>query len=103
MDIAPGANVSIEIIARPRRAAAAKTLYRLCQKDPTIARQHRRHKAGRPSWQEWVRGGKYWHHQMKSKPTAELELGRVYTVRATVDVIRDLESVKDCVKVTASK
>lgn len=103
MDIAPGSNVTIEITKAPRREAACKTLYRVCQKDPAVAQQHRRHKGKRPSWQDWIRGGKYWHHQMKSRPTARLEPGRTYTVRATVDVIRDLESVKDCVKVSAQR
>ncbi len=101
MDIAPGTNVAIEITAKPRRAAALKTLQRVCSKDADVARQHRRRKAKRPSWQEWIRGGKFWHHQMKSKPAARIEPGAVFTVRATVDVIRDLESVGDCVKVSA--
>jgi hypothetical protein len=101
MDAAPGKSISIEITARPRRAAAQKTLLRLCGKDPVVAKPHRRQKGSRPSWQEWIRGGKYWHHQMKSKPAATIEPGRVFTVRASVDVMRDLESVKDCVKVTA--
>jgi len=100
MDIAPGSNVTIEITKTPRREAACKTLYRVCRKDPAVARHHRRQKARRPSWQEWIRGGKYWHHQMKSRPAAELTPGATYTVRATLDVIRDLESVRDCVKVT---
>lgn len=101
MDIAPGTDVLIEITATPRRASAQKTLYRICQKDPAFARQHRRRKATRPSWQDWIRGGKFWHHQMKSRPPARVEPGRTYTVRASVDVIRDLESVGDCVKVSA--
>lgn len=99
MDITPGATVAIEITAPPRREAARKTLYRLCQKDPAIARQHRRQKSKRPSQRDWIRGGRYWHHQMRSKPIAKLEPGRTYTIRATLDVIRDLESVADYVNV----
>lgn len=101
MDIAPGANVAIEIIARPRGDAASKTLNRICGKDPEVARKHRWMKRNRPSWQDWIRGGKYWHHQMKSRPAAKVDFGCVFNVRATVDVIRDLESVAKCVKVTA--
>lgn len=99
MDIAPGATVSIEITATPRRAAARKTLCRVCAKDPAIAKLHHQQKASRPSWQEWIRGGRFWHHQMKTKPGILLEPGKVYTVRASVDVMRDLDSVKGCVKV----
>jgi hypothetical protein len=102
MDIAPGSNVTIEITKVPRGDAARKTLYRVCRKDPDVARQHRRQKEKRPSWQEWTRGGRFWHHQMKSKPAASLKPGEVYTVRASVDVMRDLESVKRFIKVTSS-
>ena len=101
MDATPGTTLSIEITGTPRRAAARKTLYRICAKDPAIAKAHRKQKGHRPSWTDWIRGGRFWHHQMKSKPAASLEPGKVYSVRASVDVMRDLESVKDCVKVTA--
>ena len=100
MDIAPGSTVNIEITKRPRSAAARKTLARVCQKDPDVAKHRRIQKAKRPSWQEWIRGGRYWHHQMKTKPSANLEPGSAYTVRATVDVVRDLQSVKGCVNLT---
>ena len=100
MDIQPGTTVALEITAIPRRVAAVKTLQRLCAKDPAVSRAHRKMKADRPSLSEWIRGGKLWHHQMKSKPAAKLEKGRTFTVRATVDVLRDLETVKNCVKIT---
>jgi hypothetical protein len=102
MDIAPGSNVRIEITKTPRRDAARKTLYRICRKDPAAANRQRRHKAKRPSWQEWIRGGRHWHHQMKSKPAIRLTPGEVFTVRASIDVMRDLESVKRFIKVTSS-
>lgn len=101
MDIVPGAPLSIEVIAAPTRVAARKTLERICAKDPAVAKQQRLQKAKRPSWQDWIRGGKFWHHQMKSKPAASLEPGSKYVVRATVDVMRDLQSVKQFVKIGA--
>ena len=100
MNIDPGSVVSVEIAATPRSAAARKTLIRVCRKDPRIAKQHRQQKRTRPSLQEWIRGGRYWHHQMKSKPGIKLDPGERYTVNATVDVIRDLQSVERYVKVT---
>lgn len=100
MVIAPGSKITIRITKTPRREAARKTLHRVCRKDPALARQHRRQKAQRPSRREWIRGGRYWHHQMKSKPAAQLTPGEVYMVHATVDVMRDLESVKDYVKLS---
>jgi len=100
MDITPGAIVSIEITANPRSAAVLKTLQRVCAKDAATSKKHRTMKNKRPSWQDWIRGGRFWHHQMKTKPAATIERGKVYTVRASVDVIRDLKSAKNCVKVT---
>ena len=102
MNIDPGSVVSVEIAATPRSAAARKTLIRVCRKDPRIARKHRQQKSTRPSWQDWIRGGRFWHHQMKSKPAIKLDPGERYTVNATVDVIRDLQSVERFIKVTPS-
>ncbi len=102
MNIDPGSVVSVEIAATPSGAAARKTLIRVCRKDPRVARQHRQQKSTRPSLQEWIRGGRFWHHRMKSKPAIKLDAGERYTVNATVDVIRDLESVERYVKVTAT-
>lgn len=102
MNIDPGSVVSVEIAATPSGAAAQKTLIRVCRKDPRVARQHRQQKSTRPSLQEWIRGGRFWHHRMKSKPAIKLDAGERYTVNATVDVIRDLESVERYVKVTAT-
>jgi hypothetical protein len=42
-----------------------------------------------------------WHHQMKSRPPVELAAGRRLSLLATVDTIRDLQSVARFVKVTA--
>ncbi len=100
MDIAPGATVVIEISRAPGNAAAQKTLTRLCRKDPRVAKHHRRQQDQRPSWETWRRGGKQWHHQMKTVPAVKLEPGAKYTVLATVDVLRDLASVERFVRVT---
>ncbi len=100
MDITPGSMVRIEITTTPRKAAAEKTLFRVCRKDPVVAKSHRVMKDKRPSWQEKIRGGRWWHHQMRSRPNVDLSAGTQYNVRATLDVIRDLESVTRWVKVT---
>jgi hypothetical protein len=100
MDIKPGATVSVEISVPPKSEAARKTLVRICRKDARVAKHQRRLKAKRPSWQTWRRGGKMWHHQMRSRANVRLEAGARYTVHATVDVIRDLKSVARWVNVT---
>ena len=102
MDVAPGSKVAIEITGRPTSESARKTLTRVCSKDPAILSAKRRKKTHRPSWQEWRRGGKMWHHQMKSRPAVTLEPGHKYTVMASVDVLRDLRSVERFIKVQPS-
>ena len=49
---------------------------------------------------KWRRGGNQWHHQMKTQPAFKLTPGRQLSLVATVDVIRDLGSLENCVKVT---
>lgn len=100
MAIAPGSTVTIEITHTPRCQAAQKTLRRLCAKDRAVAKLQRYRKRHRPSWEEWRRGAMTWHHQMRSRPAVDLASGASYTVKATLDVLRDLESVADCVKVS---
>lgn len=100
MDIQPGSQVTVEITATPRTPAAEKTIERVCRKDPVIKKKHRRLKELRPSWQEKRRGGRWWHHQMKRGRFVHLTPGNQYDVLATLDVIRDLDSVADYVKVT---
>ena len=101
MDIKPNVAVSVEVTARPTNEAVRKTLMRLFRKDPVIAKHMRIQDKHRPSWQLKRRGGRMWHHQMKSKPPINLEAGSSYSLVATVDVLRDLNSVQRFVKVTA--
>lgn len=103
MSITPGAVVTIELTSEPRRDSARKTLIRVFRKDPVVARNQRRLGRQRPSWEEWRRGGNMWHHQMRSEPGVSLRVGARYNVLASIDVVRDLASVADCVKVTPAR
>ncbi len=100
MSIPLGSKIRVEVTARPSTAAGEKTLLRLFRKDAGVARHHRHQQAKRPSWERWRRGGKMWHHQMRSEPVASVRPGSSYCIRATLDVLRDLESVKRWVRVT---
>ncbi len=102
MDIAPGQTISIEVTAVPRNEAARKTLTRIFARDLAVVRAKRWQARHRPSWQQWRRGGNQWHHQMKTKPPLTLAKGRSLAIQATVDVLRDLQSLERWVKVTAS-
>jgi len=99
MDITPGSCIAVEITAVPRSQAARKTLLRLLRKDPDIARHQRHQKAKRPSVRSWRRGGRMWHHRMRSKLPVDVAPGQRVALRATVDVIRDLASVSEYVKI----
>jgi len=101
IDITPGGKLTIEIKATPTGAAARKTLIRVCSKDPDVVKRHRRIKAKRPLWQTKRRGGRFWHHQMKSRPMVSLDAGNRFTVLASLDAARDLESVRTWVTVSA--
>ncbi len=101
MDIQPGTKVEIEIRKVPRAAAAAKTLTRICAKDPQVAKARRIRKRNRPSVRTKQRGGRIWKHRMRSKLPVTLDPGKTYTVRATLDVVRDLASVARYVEVRA--
>jgi hypothetical protein len=102
MDLPLGGKVTIEITKLPSAEAARKTLVRLCRKDPAIVRHHRQQQDKRPSWERWRRGGKMWHHQMRTQPAVKITTGQKFNIRATLDVVRDLESVKRFVKVAKS-
>jgi hypothetical protein len=103
MSIAPGTQVSVEIVSTPTNAAARKTLTRIARKDAGVAKRERTRKEKRPSLQVWRRGGRPWEHRMRTQPAISLETGRSYSVRATVDVLRDLASVEKFIKVAPSK
>lgn len=100
MTIAPGSTVKLEIAKLPGNAAAHKTLVRLCRKDAGVQRHHRHQQRKRPSLEWWRRGGKQWHHQMKTQTPVAIRVGAAYQICATLDVLRDLASVAECVKVS---
>ncbi len=99
MDVTPNSTINVEVVARPTSHAAEKTLMRLFRKDPQIAYHMRTQKRNRPSVRSKQRGGRMWHHRMKTKPPIKLTPGSRYALHATVDVIRDLASVERFVKV----
>ncbi len=103
MSIAPGTQVSVEIVETPTNAAARKTLTRIARKNADLAKSVRQRKQKRPSLQSWRRGGRPWEHRMRTTPGVSLAAGQSYSVRATVDVLRDLASVERFVKVSPAK
>ncbi|MBL8880132.1 MAG: hypothetical protein JNG88_13520 [Phycisphaerales bacterium] len=103
MNITPNTTVVMTVTATPTREAGLKTIIRLARKDPSQQRIQRHRKAKRPSWQEWRRGGRFWHHQMRTEHGIRVARGASFKFRATTDVLRDLESIAQWVSVSPAK
>lgn len=103
MNITPNTTVVMTVTATPTREAGLKTIQRLARKDPAQQRHQRHRKSKRPSWQEWRRGGRFWHHQMRTESGIRIQRGSTFTIRATIDVLRDLASVAQWVQVAPAK
>ncbi len=96
MDIQPGQTVTITVTAKTIRPSAQKTLARLFLKDPAVSSQ-RLHDPKRV--QEKRRGGRFWRHRPPGSAAVPPEHGESAKVTATLDVIRDIQSVERFVDV----
>lgn len=102
-EIAPGTEVRVEIIKAPSNEAARKTLLRVLAKDPQVVKEKKRDKLARSrSVRVKRRGGRPWEHRPAMRQPVETEVGHTGTVKATADILRDLQSVSRFVKVTAT-
>lgn len=99
--ISPGQRVNVKIVRRPTNAAAEKTLVRLLSKDPVVRQEaERQRKVRRSNLGSKIRGGRVWYQRVVKQPATRAEVGRTGSVRATVDVLRDLGSVERFVELT---
>jgi anti-sigma factor RsiW len=98
--IQPGSQIRITVVRDPSSAAAAKTLERLLSKDPAVAAEHKRLRKARDTHEKSkIRGGRVWTERPVKQHPVRGERGESGTVRATVDVLRDLGSVKRFIEV----
>jgi hypothetical protein len=103
-EIGLGSQVRVEIVKTPTSAAARKTLVRVLAKDPEVSRVKSRDKLARSrSVRVKQRGGRPWEHRPAMRVPVDARVGAAGTVKATADVLRDLESVSRFVKVTAAR
>ena len=99
-NIQPGTRVSVTVKKTPKREAAAKTIVRVLSKDPGHANEHRRNT--RTRWRHYApkrRGGRLYSGRMPKLHRLKGEVGETGTVLATLDVIRDLNSVESFIEV----
>ena len=102
-DISPGSTLHIKIVKSPSNAAAAKTLVRILNKDQDIARDLRRlRKIREKGLRTKTRGGRQWHVRMVKQHRIRGRVGESGTIRATLDVLRDLRRVTRFVEIQAS-
>ncbi len=96
MDIAPGSQVTVTISAHRLTPSAQKTLARVFQKDPAVRKASIQYAKPVVSSR---RAGRYWDHRPRGSNQRSPELGDSATVFASLDVIRDLQSVAKYVTV----
>lgn len=103
-NITPGSNVTFKIVKAPTNAAATKTLVRLLSKDlQHKAEINRRRQVRKAGYNPSPRGGRlYAGHVVFTQKSIKGVPGEQGTLKATVDVVRDLQSVQRFVEVTAA-
>jgi hypothetical protein len=97
-EIQPGQWVNVKVAKRPRAEAKRKTMVRLFEKDAGVTTERKRLARSRPVTSH-RRGGRPWHDRPPRLPVAETTPGASYKIFASVDVVRDLQSLGDLVEV----
>jgi hypothetical protein len=98
--IALGSQVSVEVDRQPTNEAAVKTIMRILGKDRVVATEQRRLEKVRVSnYNPKRRGGRLYAGRLVKQFPVKAEIGDRGTVHATIDVLRDLDSVRRFVAV----
>jgi hypothetical protein len=104
-DIAPGTTVNIKIVKQPASEGARKTLVRLLSKDAEVVAENKRLKKVRQTNQTHSpRGGRWrvWEGRLPKQRPVTGTVGESGTIRASVDVLTDLNSVEKYVEISAA-
>jgi hypothetical protein len=101
LDIQPGQTVTVKIVRQPASAAAVKTLTRVLSKDASktaMIRDRKQQRARATTIKQ--RGGRVWEGRPARIPVFSAAVGEQGTVLASIDVIKDLNSVRRFIEVT---
>ncbi|MDM8009115.1 MAG: hypothetical protein QUV05_23490 [Phycisphaerae bacterium] len=91
--------VNVKIVALPKSAAGRKTMIRLFEKDQQVKEERTRlSRSRKPSPHR--RGGRQWWDRPPRLQVVSTEPGATYKVFGSVDVLRELESLKGCVEIS---
>lgn len=98
--IKPGSTVTVKVIKTPTASAAAKTIVRVLSKDPAAQKENLRLAQVRARrYRPRIRGGRLYGGQLVKQHRLKGSQGESGTILATVDVIRDLNSVRRFVEI----
>jgi hypothetical protein len=101
-EVKPGQWVNVKVLSRPRAVAGDKTLTRQFNKNPEVKKDRERQAKSRPTG-EHRRGGRMWKDRPPHLPIVEIKKGATYKIYASVDVLKDLNSVARNVEVTPAQ
>ena len=100
--IKPGQWIKVKITSVPQAAKNRKTMIRLFEKDENIRTERKRLNKARPVTTH-IRGGRPWANRPRQLQVVKMEPGATYKVFASVDVLRDLQSVEKFVEIKPAK
>ncbi|UCD28197.1 MAG: hypothetical protein JSV03_14060 [Planctomycetota bacterium] len=100
--IKPGKWIKVKITSVPKAANNIKTMIRVFEKDQNMQTTRKRLAKSRPV-KTHIRGGRPWADRPQRLPVVKIEPGATYRVFASVDVLRDLESVEKFVEIKSTK
>jgi hypothetical protein len=98
-EIKPGQWINVKVTAVPRSAGGKKTMTRLFEKDRQVRAERRRLSKSRQP-RSHIRGGRPWFDRPAQLAIVDAKPGSSYKIFGSVDVLRELESLKGCVEIT---
>jgi hypothetical protein len=97
--VKPGQWINVKVMALPKSAAGRKTMIRIFEKDQKVQLERRRLSRSRQV-QTHRRGGRLWSDRPARLQVVNTKPGTTYKVFGSVDVLRELESLKGCVEIS---
>ncbi len=98
-EITPGQWINVKVTSEPKAAASIKTMLRIFEKDESVRTERKRLARARVP-KSHIRGGRPWYLRPTRLQVVKTTPGAAYKLFASVDVLRDLESLKPHVEIT---
>jgi hypothetical protein len=97
--VKPGQWINVKVTALPKSVSGRKTMVRIFEKDRAAQSERRRlAKTRKPRADR--RGGRLWWDRPARLQVVSTQPGATYKVFGSVDVLRELASLKGCVEIT---